>query len=133
LLQGQIRCDTFRRTSGARQQYSDSAGRGAIFGFLSFAEVNTFAKTMAALITERYPPVIANNPEYPVPPQRVSEILEVVLARAPRFQRENRLGFLARAKLRNAFREELREIGYGEGFIGLATAKLIQQLTRTTD
>jgi len=87
---------------------------------------------MAALITERYPPVIANNPEHTVPPQRVTEILEITFASASRFQQVNRLGFLARAKLGNALKRELREIGYGEGFIGLATAKLIQQLARPT-
>lgn len=95
--------------------------------------MDTFAKSVAALVTRRFPPVIANNPENTVPPQRVAEILELAFSAAPRFQQENRLGFLGRAKLGDAFKRELREIGYGEGFIGLATAKLIQQLTRPTD
>lgn len=116
-----------------RYWHSDSAGRCVIFGFLSFAEVDSFAKTMAALITERYPPVIANNPEHPVPPQRVSEILDFTFSGACRFQQENQLGRLGRAKLASALKWELRELGYEEGFVGLATERLLQQLTRGTD
>jgi len=108
-------------------------GRCVIFGFLSFAKVDPFAKGVAALVTKRYPPVIANNPEQAVPPQRVLEILETAFSGASRFQQENRLGLLGRAKLGDAFKWELREIGYGEKFIGFATEKLIEQLTRRTD
>jgi len=121
----------FRRVG--RLGAEDPAGRCVIFGFLSFAKVDTFAKGLAALLSKRYPPVIANNPEQAVPPQRVSEILEASFSDASRFQQENRLGLLGRAKLGGAFKWELREIGYGEKFIGFATEKLIEQLTTPTD
>ena len=104
-----------------------------IFGFLSSAKVDTFAKSMAEGVTRRYPPVIANNPEQTVPPQRVSEILEIAYSGASRFQQESQLGLLGRAKLGNAFKWELREIGYEERFVGLATEKLIEHLTGRTD
>lgn len=88
---------------------------------------------MAEGVTRRYPPVIANNPEQMVPPERVLEILEVAFSGASRFQRENQLGLLGRAKLANAFKWELRDIGYEERFVRLATEKLMQQLAPRTD
>jgi hypothetical protein len=101
-------------------------------GFFSSARVNAFAKTMAERVSRCYPPIIANNQEQTVAPERVAEILEMTLSGASRFQQESQLGLLGRAKLGNAFRWELREIGYEEKFVGLATEKLFQQLTSRT-
>ena len=95
--------------------------------------MDAFAKGVAQSVTKRYPPVIANSQEQLVAPERVSEILELTFSGAFQFQQESQLGLLGRAKLGNAFRWELREIGYEERFVGLATEKLIEHLTGRTD
>lgn len=104
-----------------------------IFGFFFPGKVDAFAKSMALRITKSYPPVIANNPEQPVTQKRIVEILEETFSGAPQFLQGNRLGLLGRVKLGNAFKWELREIGYEHKFADLAAEKLIEQLTRRTE
>ena len=99
-----------------------------IFGLFSSSKVDEFAKHLAQGIARRYPPAIANNPDQIVSQQRISEILEEAFAPAHQFRAENRLGVLSRAKLRNTFKWELREIGYDEEFIELATGELTTRL-----
>ena len=92
--------------------------------------VTAFAKNLAEFITKRYPPVIANNPERVVSKNRIVEILDETFASAHRFHRENRLGMLGTAKLTNAFKGQLREFGYDENFVELATDNLKRRLAR---
>jgi hypothetical protein len=100
-----------------------------IFELFSSSKLDEFAKHLAQDIARRYPPAFANNPDQIVSQQRVAEILEEVLAQAHQFRGENRLGVLRRAKLGNTFKWALREIGYDEEFIELATGKLTTSLT----
>jgi hypothetical protein len=88
---------------------------------------------MAQRITTRYPPVIANDPEQPISQMRIAEILYQAFATAPQFHQEVPLGILGRAKLRNAFKGELLEIGYGDEFVDLAAEKLMERLTRRAE
>ncbi len=104
-----------------------------ILRLFSPSKVKAFAKIMGRRITTRYPPVIANNPEQIVSQKRIAEILEEIFSGAPQFRGENRPGILGRAKLRYAFKWELREIGYEEKFVDFAAEKLIEQLTRRTE
>jgi hypothetical protein len=100
-----------------------------IFGLFSLDRVNALAKNAAQRITTRYPPVIANNPERTVSLGRIAEILQEAFSSVPQFHQEGPLGLLGRAKLRNIFKWELREIGYEEEFVDLAAKKLIERLT----
>ena len=104
-----------------------------LLGVFSSDKVNAFAKSMAQRITTRYPPVIANNPEQPVSQKRIAEILHQTFATVPQFHQEAPLGLLGRAKLRNAFKWELLEIGYGDEFVDLAAAKLMERLARPAE
>jgi hypothetical protein len=104
-----------------------------ILRLFSPSKVNAFAKIMGRRITTRCPPVIANNPEQIVSQKRIAEILEEIFSGTPQFRGENRPGILGRAKLRHAFKWELREIGYEEKFVDFAADKLIEQLTRRTE
>jgi len=100
------------------------------FTLFSPSGSHALVQNVAQRITARYPPVVANNPERTVSQTRVEEILEDTFAGALQHQRKSRVGFLARARLRSAFRWELREIGYEEKFIDFAAGKFIEQLTR---
>lgn len=100
------------------------------FKFFSPSKVDAFAKSLAQDISKRYPPAIANNPQQMVSRKRLTDILEETFAKAVKFQQENNLGWYKKAKLGNEFRWELKEIGYDEKFVEMATEGLIVYVTR---
>ena len=98
--------------------------------FFSTRKVTEFAKILAQDVAKRYPPAIANNPAQMVSQKRLSGILEEAFTRAVEFNRENKLGWYKKAKLGNEFKWELKEMGYDEKFIDMATEGLIVYVTR---
>ena len=101
-----------------------------ILEFFSARKVTEFAKSLAQDVAKRYPPAIANNPAQMVSQKRLSGILEEAFTRAAEFNRENKLGWFKKAKLGNEFRWELKELGYDQKFIEVATEGLIVYVTR---
>ncbi|HXZ55383.1 MAG TPA: hypothetical protein VEF92_06770 [Burkholderiales bacterium] len=81
-------------------------------------------------IRMRFPPVVANDPERSVSQERIAEILRETLAAALQSGREDRMGFFGKLRLRNAFKRELREIGYDEKFVAFASDQFMEQLGR---
>ncbi len=94
------------------------------------SKVDEFAKVLAQDIAKRYPPAIANNPERTVSAKRLTSILEDIFTRAYDFKHEQKLGIYGKAKLGKTFKWELKEMGYNEQFIELATEGLVVYLTR---
>ena len=80
-------------------------------------------------MASRYPAEIANIPEPIVSQQRRSEILENIFLRARQFNMESRLGVLARMRLANALKWQLKEMGYDEKFIDMALEHLLASVT----
>ncbi|MBI4292658.1 MAG: hypothetical protein HY661_14375 [Betaproteobacteria bacterium] len=101
-----------------------------IFKLFAASKIDEFAKSLAQDIAKRYPPAIANNPEQMVSQKRLTTILEEAFNRAHQFNREERLGMYKKAKLGNTFKWELKEMGYEEKFVEMATEGLIVYLTR---
>ena len=101
-----------------------------IFKLFGPSKTDEFAKSLAQDIAKRYPPAIANNPEQMVSQKRLTTILEDTFNRARQFNTENRLGMFKKAKLGNTFKWELKEMGYDEKFVDMATEGLIVYLTR---
>jgi len=91
---------------------------------------DALVQAIAQRISARFPPVVANDPERAVSQQRIQEILGEVFTAALKSEREDPIGFLGKARLRNAFRRELRETGYDEKFVDFAAEQFIAQLTR---
>lgn len=102
------------------------------FKLFSPSKVDAFAKGLAQDISKRYPPAIANNPQQMVSQKRLTDILEETFAKAAKFQQENSLGWYKKAKFGNEFRWELKEMGYDEKFVEMATEGLIVYMTRGT-
>ena len=100
-----------------------------ILEFFSSRKVTEFAKSLAQDVAKRYPPAIANNPAQMVSQKRLSGILEEAFTRAAEFNRENKLGWYKKAKLGNEFRWGLKELGYDQKFIEVATEGLIVYVT----
>lgn len=102
-------------------------------GLFSNKHINEFAQKMAAKLAKRYPPAIDMNPEKKVSQNRLTRVLEETLAQAVEFQQEHRLGLLGKAKLGNEFKWQLKELGYSEKFIDVATEGLMVYITRGTN
>jgi hypothetical protein len=93
-------------------------------------EVTEFAKSLAASLSKRYPPALDVNPEKRVSENRLTKVLEDTLQQAMEFQQKHKLGLLGKAKLGNEFRWTLKEMGYTEKFIEVATEGLMVYVTR---
>jgi hypothetical protein len=101
-----------------------------VFRLFGPSKIDQFAKSLAQDIGKRYPPAIANNPEQMVSQKRLTTILEDTFTRAHQFNCENRLGMFKKAKLGNTFKWELKEMGYEDRFVDVATEGLVVYLTR---
>lgn len=92
--------------------------------------VDEFAKELAQGVAKRYPPTMESGGERKISAKGISNILEGLYQKAVEFKRDKKLGFIRTAKLGNSFRWELKELGYSEKFIEVATEGLIVYLTR---
>jgi len=101
-------------------------------GLFSFSggAVAGFAKDLAENVAKRYPPSLDISPEKRVSEARLTRVLEETLAKAVEFQREHKLGMFGKAKLANEFKWQLKELGYSEKFIEVATEGLMVYITR---
>jgi hypothetical protein len=92
--------------------------------------VDAFAKTLAQAIAKRYPPALDKSPERRVSPNRVTKVLEDAMEQATDYASSQRFGVYKKAKLANAFKWELKELGYTEKFVEVATESLVVYITR---
>ena len=92
--------------------------------------IDGFAKELAAELAKSFPPSVANEPKRKVSPHRLTKILENTLDKARGFSQQHKLGVIGKAKLGNGFRWELKELGYNEAFIEVATEGVIVYVTR---
>jgi len=100
------------------------------FGFFSRKHINEFATALANTLAKRYPPALDVNPEKKISQARLTKVLEETLVQAAEFQREHKLGVFGKAKLGNDFKWQLKELGYTEKFIEVATEGLMVYVTR---
>jgi len=101
-----------------------------LFSLFSNKEINAFAKELVENLAKRYPPALDVSPEKRVSENRLTKVLEETLAQAVEFQGKHRLGVVGKAKLGNEFRWQLKELGYTEKFIDVATEGLMVYVTR---
>jgi hypothetical protein len=105
-----------------------------MFGLFSGSKkITDFARELAGNLSKRYPPALDVNPEKKISANRLTKVLEEALASASQFQRDNRLGVYGKAKLGNEFKWQLKELGYSEQFIEVATEGLMVYVTRGAD
>ncbi len=101
-------------------------------GLFSATEVERFAKDLALELERRYSPTMEKGEDRKISAKGISNILESLYQKAVNFKQEKKLGFIRTAKLGNSFRWELKELGYSEKFIEVATEGLVVYLTRIT-
>lgn len=100
-----------------------------LFSLFSSREVDDFAKQLAQDISKRYPPSMDNS-DKKVSANRLTKILEDAFAKAQTFSKEKKLGMYKKARLGNTFQWSLRDMGYSQKFIDIATEGLIVYLSR---
>ena len=101
-----------------------------LFKLFSSKHITEFAKDLAGNLAKRYPPALDVNPEKKISQARLTKVLEETLVQAVEFQRSHKLGTLGKAKLGNEFKWQLKELGYTENFVDVATEGLMVYITR---
>jgi hypothetical protein len=103
---------------------------GLLGGLFERVDVAEFAKGLAEDISKRYPPALDQEPGKRPSVNRLTRIIEDACSKAVDFGGKHRLGWLAKAKLGNAFRWELVALGYQKDFVDLATEAVVVHLSR---
>jgi hypothetical protein len=96
----------------------------------STSHINEFARGLAGNLAKRYPPALDVSPDRKISHARLTKVLEDTLMEAVEFQRTHKLGMFGKAKLGNEFKWQLKELGYSQQFIDVATEGLMVYITR---
>jgi len=102
----------------------------ALFGSVSGKQVDEFAKSLAEELTKRYPPALDQDGQRKLSQKRLTTILEETFNKAADFKSQHKLGVYKKARLGNTFRWELKERGYSEKFVEIATEGLVVYISR---
>ena len=95
----------------------------ALFKLFSNKELDEFAKGLAQDIAKRYPPALDQESEKKISQKRLTTILEDAYGKAIEYKKNHKLGVYKKARLGNAFRWELVEMGYSKAFVFQVTAE----------
>lgn len=101
-----------------------------LFSKVSAKEVDGFAEELAEAIAKRYPPAMDAAEKRKVSANRLTKILEDAFEKAESYQKEKQLGWYKKASFGNAFRWKLKDLGYSERFIDVATEGVIVYLSK---
>jgi hypothetical protein len=101
-----------------------------LFSKVSSKDINAFAEGLAEAIAKRYPPAMDAAEKRKVSANRLTKILEDAFDKADSYRREKDLGWFQKASFGNAFRWKLKELGYSDRFIDVATEGLIVYVSR---
>lgn len=93
-------------------------------------DTTTFSRKLAKDIAKRYPPALDQQPGKRPSVNRLTRILEEACEQAVTFKSENSLGIIGKARLSNAFRWELADLGYTKEFVALAVEALVVSMSR---
>lgn len=103
-----------------------------LFGSTSGKQIDEFAKSLVQDLAKRYPPALDREGQRRLSQKRLTSILEETFNKATAFKTEHKLGVYKRARLSNTFRWELKELGYSDKFVEIATEGLVVYISRKT-
>jgi hypothetical protein len=101
-----------------------------LFSKPSSKEIDAFAKDLAESLAKSYPPELDSDPSTSISAKRISNILEDVCAEATVFRKDKKLGIYKKARMGNTFKWALKDHGYSDDFIKVATEALVVYITR---
>jgi hypothetical protein len=96
----------------------------------SFAAEKALARELTQRLVKEVPPSLVENKRKLLSVNKVTRLLETSFQVATDFQVEHKIGFIRRAALANAFKWELKEGGYPEDFVEMATEGLVVALAK---
>lgn len=97
-------------------------------GFGKSAPTDEFARQLAVDLAKRYPVALEIDQTKKRNPSRLTKAFDSTFNRAINFQLEHKLGIYGKAKLASAFKSELKELGYPDDFVDLATSAMTKFL-----
>lgn len=100
-----------------------------LFGSVSGRQVDDFARSLVDDIAKYYPPAEKAEAARKVSQKKVASVLEGALKKAVEFKKQHRLGIYKTARLGNAFRWQLKELGYSEAFVEALVKDLVIRLS----
>ncbi|HVZ47052.1 MAG TPA: hypothetical protein VHA82_24805 [Ramlibacter sp.] len=98
--------------------------------FSSKTDVQAFARELAGRVAKRYPPELDKQAGKRPSVNRLTRIMEDTCSAAVEFRDQHKLGWFGRARLGNAFKWELTELGYSTEFVDFATEAVVVHLSR---
>jgi hypothetical protein len=102
-----------------------------IFGSVSGKQVDDFAIALARELAEQFPPSsVAGEESVRHVGRKLVGTLDTLFQKAMAFRTEHKLGIYKKARLGNAFRWELKELGYEKPFIEDVTQRLVVFISR---
>lgn len=103
---------------------------GLLSTLLQRAPIKPFAEQLAEEIGKRYPQRIDADAKKRPSVNRLTRIVEDACHKAKDFQQEHKLGWYGRAKLGHSLKWALKDRGYSEDFINLATEAVIVTISK---
>jgi hypothetical protein len=95
---------------------------------------NSAEKSLALSLVQQLksdiPPTLMQDRRKVLSVNKITRLLERTYQVAADYQKENNIGFIKRAIFANTFKWELKNSGYPDDFIDMATEGLIVQLTK---
>jgi hypothetical protein len=102
----------------------------SIFGSVSSKQVDEFAVGLARTLANNYPPQPAGGGRPAGAVEKLRATLDEICREALGFKTLHKLGIYKKARLGNAFRWELTELGYEKRFVEEATQRLVVHISR---
>lgn len=93
-------------------------------------DLETFAHSLADDIVKRYPPALDVAQDKRPSQNRLTRILEDACQKAVEFQKVTPMGWISKARVANMFKWKLREHGYSNAFVDLATEAIVVHLSK---
>jgi len=102
----------------------------SIFRTSRSIELEAVAHSLADDIVKRYPPALDTAQNKRPSQNRLTRILEDTCKKAIDFQNDTTMGWIAKARFANIFKWKLKEHGYSDAFVDLATEAIVVHLSK---
>jgi hypothetical protein len=96
------------------------------------AQEKAFARELVEHLVQELPPDLMVSRRQVLSVNKITKLLQKTYLSVGAYQREHKVGFIKRAVLANAFKWELKNTGYPDDFIDMATEGLVVEISRAT-
>lgn len=101
-----------------------------LFGFFKFTSENAFAKDLARQLASELPADLLAKSGKLLSVNKITRHLEQIYQPATAYGKTKKVGFIRQAVIANTFKWELKNKGYSDEFVDLATEGLVVRLAK---